>query len=383
LTVRQLYLDSWEAQKIINIPVEDALRKGYQITGIDAKKAQLLGKEELRLGIRDLLRNCLIYERIDGGAFLFIGYEGDEKNVSFPPKKNGKIKFLRIYARSQIAVFSNYNIPSIEEIKYEFRLNGTLINEDRLIIFKGAGAPVDPILNPLFSQSILWPIKEDILYAIRIRKEVYELSKKASCIMGVLKNYIGSDEQKLEQFKNTLKNMCNDKVIILNGEDAQLENFTTNFGALPELINTYLKVLASAADVPVTRFLGISNSGLTQSADGDLENYYNSLNRLQTHIGKAVKRITQILYLNLFGYDKEYDKIEVVFPPLWNLSDEEEEKIKSAKLEKIMKAEERGLMNVDEAIAEINEEKIFTQKLSTKDLDLDLDPEDEAEDSGD
>jgi hypothetical protein len=151
-----------------------------------------------------------------------------------------------------------------------------------------------------------------------------------------------------------------------------LENFTTDFGALPELINTYLKVLASAADVPVTRFLGISNSGLTQSAEGDLENYYNSLNRLQTHIGKAVKRITQILYLNLFGYDEEYEKIEVVFPPLWNLSDEEEEKIKSMKLEKILKAEEIGLMNADEAITEINQEKIFNTELSTKDLDLEL-----------
>jgi phage-related protein (TIGR01555 family) len=199
--------------------------------------------------------------------------------------------------------------------------------------------------------------------------------------MGVLKNYVGADEKKLEQFKRTLKNMSNDRVIILEGEDAQLENFTTNFGALPELINTYLKVLASAVDVPVTRFLGISNSGLTQSADGDLENYYNSLNRLQVHMGKAIKRITQILYLNLFGFDEEYEKIEVVFPPLWNLSDEEEEKIKSMKLEKIMKVEKRGLMNVDEAIAEINEEKIFTQELSAKDLDLDLpdDVEDEKE----
>jgi phage-related protein (TIGR01555 family) len=229
----------------------------------------------------------------------------------------------------------------------------------------------------------LWPVREDILHAVRIREEVYELTKKASCILGVLKNYIGSDDQKLEQFKRTLRNMHNDKVIILNGEDAQIENFTTNFGALPELINTYLKVLASAADVPVTRFLGISNSGLTQSADGDLENYYNSLNRLQTHIGKAVKRITQILYLNLFGYDEEYDKIEVIFPPLWNLSDEEEEKIKSVKLEKIMKAEERGLMNVDEAIEEINEEKIFNRELSAKDLDLDLDlDEEDEEDNG-
>jgi hypothetical protein len=34
-------------------------------------------------------------------------------------------------------------------------------------------------------------------------------------------------------------------------------------------------------------------------------------------------------------------------------------------------------MNVDEAIEEINEEKIFNRELSAKDLDLDLDEEDE------
>jgi hypothetical protein len=122
LTIHQLYLDSWEAQKIVNIPVEDALRKGYRISGIDSEKVELLKKEELRLGVPDLLRNCLIYERIDGGAFLFIGYDGNEEDVSAPPKKNGRIKFLRTYARSQMAVTSNYHIPSLEELKYEFRL---------------------------------------------------------------------------------------------------------------------------------------------------------------------------------------------------------------------------------------------------------------------
>ncbi|MDR2646274.1 MAG: DUF1073 domain-containing protein [Holosporaceae bacterium] len=86
--IHQLYLDSWEAQKIVNIPVEDALRKGYQIDGVDPEKVELLRKEELRLGVPDLLRNCLIYERIDGGAFLFIG---NEEDVSLPPKKNGGI----------------------------------------------------------------------------------------------------------------------------------------------------------------------------------------------------------------------------------------------------------------------------------------------------
>jgi hypothetical protein len=174
LNIHRLYLDSWEAQKIVNIPVEDALRKGYQIEGIDAEKVKLLRKEELRLGVPDLLRNCLIYERIDGGAFLFIGYEDSGEDVSVPPKKNGRIKFLRTYGRSQIAVTSNYNLPALEEIKYEFRLNGTLIDEARLIIFRGAGAAVDLSLDPLFSQSILWPIKEDIWHAIKIREEVFQ-----------------------------------------------------------------------------------------------------------------------------------------------------------------------------------------------------------------
>ena len=46
---------------------------------------------------------------------------------------------------------------------------------------------------------------------------------------------------------------------------------------LPEMVRTFLQVAAGAADIPVTRLLGQSPTGLSATGESDTRNYYDMI----------------------------------------------------------------------------------------------------------
>jgi phage-related protein (TIGR01555 family) len=373
---RKLYFNNWEAKKIVEIPVNDALRRPYKIV-IDPKKGDLLINQIYEYSINKILRDCLILERLDGGCALFVGYD-DDSDVLKPPRKNAKLKYFKIIELSNIQVIEKnpaVSAVSVEMPIYEYRIGTTNVHEDRLIFFHGIGLSTQKYI---FAQSVLSTIHKDIEYAVSIRDRVMRVIKKTSCITALASNFTLTDRDKEYQLKEALRHMSTDQSIILDNDNVELKEFTTSFSDLSELINTYLKVLASALDIPVTRFLGLSNSGLTQSSDGDLENYYNVIQQLQeSNIRRPLIKIIKLIYIKLFGVDEKVDDLSIEFPSLWNNSEEEETKIKTLKLNLILQAFDNGLLNGMEAINEVNSSNIFIKPLSSKDFDISPDEEEE------
>jgi phage-related protein (TIGR01555 family) len=361
---RELYFNYWEAKKIIEIPVNDALRRKYKIVAGDADKEEILRKKFFEYSVDRLLRECLILERLDGGCAIFVGYAGSG-SLDLAPKKNAKIEYLRIINLDKLEVRDN--VPEVSGLgnpDFRYRVNNIEVHEDRLIFFLGSGLPVK---KKIFSNSVLRPIKRDICHAVEIRERVARIAKKTSCAVATTNNFVTSDATKVMQLKEALTRMTTDQAVIIDGDNAKLEEFSSSFSDLSELINTYLKVLASALDIPVTRFLGLSNSGLTQSSDGDLENYYNLLQQLQqTNIRIPLLQLLKIFYVSIFGADENTGKLDIEFPSLWNNSEEEEQKIKEMKLNLIIRATESGLLSADEGTEEINNSGIFASIISKK-----------------
>jgi hypothetical protein len=129
--------------------------------------------------------------------------------------------------------------------------------------------------------------------------------------------------------------------------------------------------------------LGISNSGLNQSADGDLENFYNIVRQLQqTNIRRPLRKLLRLLYIDLFGKDSAADLLDTEFPSLWNNSEEEEEKIKRMKLDLITEGLQNGLLSPKEAVEELNAARVYRTILDGKDLDVVPEDGDEEEDDG-
>ena len=75
--------------------------------------------------------------------------------------------------------------------------------------------------------------------------------------------------------------------------------------------------------------------------------------------------------ISLYGLNGiNFNNLVIKFPPLWNQDEEELTRIKTQKLDNIIKAENTGFMDAKEAIDELNASEIFGIQLSAKDLDL-------------
>lgn len=363
---RNMYFSTWEAKKIIEIPVTDAFREGFNILGVSEGKISSLKQERNRLNLDAIIKECAILERLDGGCVLFFDF-GDN-DYATPPKDNSKIQKLVILPRDTVAINFDYSPNPLKGSKAKLSANGIIVNPERYIIFRGnspASIGFNGFSDDVFSPSVLLPIYHDIERAREIRQTVFDLTKKASVLIASIDGINAGDSEQIKNIKNILKNMSNEHAAIIDDSSLKIHELSTSFGALPELINTYLKILASALDVPVTRFLGVSNTGLTQSADGDLENYYNFIENLQnTHLSIILTDIFQKIYKSLYGVDEEYDLIEIDFPQLWNTNETEENTISNIKLDRILKTLNAGIMSPSEAIEEINSEHIFQKELT-------------------
>ena len=59
-----LYETSWEARKIIRIPVEDALRKPWELQEIPEQMATVIGKEIEKINLVEIFSRSMMLERL-------------------------------------------------------------------------------------------------------------------------------------------------------------------------------------------------------------------------------------------------------------------------------------------------------------------------------
>jgi phage-related protein (TIGR01555 family) len=361
-----LYFNTWEGQKIVDIPIQDALRNGYFIVNLEENKKKKLLNFAQSLNLDNLMTTAFTLERLDGGCALFIGYK-DEIDLSLPPQKNAEIEFLKIIPRDSIEIINENNFNLLLKDSFVITMNGENIHNDRWILFTGEDKIIQSTFNSIWSESVLKRLKHSIILANNIREEIYYILLKSRMIIASAEKFSTRNSKRMEELKEALKFMNNHRPIIIDGEKVQFHSMSTPFSGLSELLLTYLKVLGSGADFPITRFLGLSNSGLTQSAEGDLENHYNNLAKKQkNHLGPMYLKVYKKLYMSLFGDDSEANLFNVDFLPLWNQSAEEIEKTNMLKLDKIIKALQLNLLSADGAINEINFNNIFREKLNQK-----------------
>ena len=65
---------------------------------------------------------------------------------------------------------------------------------------------------------------------------------------------------------NVAKSVING--IVMDAEE-EWQRIGVNFQGMPEMLQMYLQIAAGAADIPVTRFLGMSPAGLNSTGESD------------------------------------------------------------------------------------------------------------------
>ncbi len=394
-----LYETSWEARKIVRIVPEDALRKDWKVEGIPVEMSEKILSKLHKMQFTAILKRSLMLERLLGGCLTFLGIEDTEDDPARPyhPKRGAAVRFANAIPVSRIARVSwDFNPLSEGYMRPEhYMVNGQDVHVSRCLVWDG-----EPLFDPYdfaltnfranlagFGPSKLASVWDDIVKAIGTRQAAYQLIQTNNAILAAisdLQDLEGTNpgQKALQKIKDMANQLSVYRAAVFDSEKVQLSQHAASFGSVPELIITFIQVLAAASDIPATRFIGQAPGGLNATGQSDLENYYNVIDAYQRQrIEPQLRRMYDLIGYNLFPqrWPTEREKLAFIFPPLWNTSELEEAQRNTANIDNVLKLLNDNVISEEKAIEELNAKGALSVKLDDADLQLLLDSRDEPE----
>lgn len=371
----ELYATDWQAQKIIDLPVDDMLRKEWIYQGLEDDEIKSIQDYQERVNLSKVLREALRLERLVGGAAIFIGVASNIDDPAIPISEEdlgiNSLRFLNTIPRYRVVRLENQTDPTkpnYGEPLFYF-VNGIKIHRSRLLIFDG-----DPLLptqlltatssiflsNDGFGFPVLLRLYDSLMQATGSRQAAFNLIMRASTLVfsGDIQSQLGTVQgsKALAMLQETLQQINMFNAALLNntpGSESNLQTMAANFGSVPELLLSYLQVLSAASDIPASRFLGQAPGGLDATGISDLENYYNSIAARQRH--RLLPRIRKMLRVLLpsVGIEADADELTIEFPPLWNTTEVEQAQVRQTDTVNITSLIGQGLISDEQALEEL------------------------------
>lgn len=375
--LERLYYTEWGAKKIVDIPVDDALREPFEFKGLDEDESKKINDYLARIDFYKKLEKTMKMERLYGGAALFIGTSEVEPDLAEPINygaiEENDLVFFNPISRifiTQTDIETDPTQPGFCDPS-NYTIHGKKVASNRLMIFDGApfcrigSSFIDSSFSGgnrnMFGYPILLRIEPDLMRATGARQAAFHLIQRASMLMfiGDLQTAAAfrDSTSNLTALKQVLNSMSNFQAALINsspGGQADVKMLSANFSSIPELVRTFDATVASAAHIPITKYLGESPKGLSSSGEGELEDYNNTIRSLQRHrlAPQIVKRLMPIL-LPSVGIDKNPESIEIIFPALWSMTDLELSQIRTADMNNVTNAVNAGLITPEEGQEEL------------------------------
>ena len=334
-----LYRTDWLAGKVVDIIPDDMTREWRYFSGdIEPETVGALVEEEERLGLSDAFNQAHKWARLYGTAFIVMNID-DGQPVDQPLKinniKKGGLKHIKVVDRHRIdradlqpienPLDPNYGMPS----HYRFVNTNVKIHHSRVIRFDAVKLPFDEFKrNNYMSDSVLDRLYEALTnfntIAAGSASMVYESNvdvMQVKNLMGYLQTAEGTALiQKRFTLASMLKSFNNMLVLDI---DEKYDKKSNSFASLPDLLNAHALFLAGASDVPATRLLGSSASGLNATGEGDMKNYYDTIRSKQSKDYKPKLDFFDIIMAKSLGIADDAD-LDYKFNSLFQMTPKEQ-----------------------------------------------------------
>lgn len=304
-TIDACYRSTWLGRKIHDIPALDMTRewRGWQA---EDDQIEAIENEEKRLQLRIKVRRAIVLAKLYGGSALIMGLPGDAAKPAPEKIGKGQLTYLHLVHRHQLSLgdeIRDLTDPLFgrpQQFMLTARNDGlgaVPIHPSRVIAFTGNQLPDgsmgaggedwfwgDPLLASIFDaltghdtgvaaiSSLLNEAKTDIVH-----------------IPGLMDNLTTAEYERelIERFTlaSLLKSITN--VLLLDGGDGtensgeRWEQRQIVWEGLPDVQRTLFQLVAGAADIPATRLIGMSPTGMNATGESDTRNYYDMLSSLQ------------------------------------------------------------------------------------------------------
>lgn len=348
-----MHRSDWLARKIVDIIPNDMTRE-WRAWQADGKQIQLIEKLEksplvnTQIKVNVAMRKA----RLLRGSAIYMGLKGanPEEPIEFDKIKQGDLQYLNVLNRRDVTaaevikdVTSEfYGEPEYYEVASPGQAGILRIHPSRMIRFIGAEVLDEDSNNDNWGDSILQLVYDAVQNAGSVQQHISSLVAEAKTdviyipqLSQFLRDPV-TTRQLTDRFAyaNQMKSMFNMVLLEGNGTDTgeKWEQKQINFGQLPELVQQFLQIAAGAADIPVTRLLGQSPSGLNATGDGDIRNYYDNVSaRQRTELTPRLQRLDEVTIRSALGVRPE--EIYYTWNPLWAVSQKEKADIFKVKVD--------------------------------------------------
>ncbi len=352
----ELYVEHGIVQTLVDQPVDDAFRAGFEIQTGQLSKDEIETLEQYieREGvIKKIVKSAQWARLFGGGGVLIITDQDPTTPLDLNQLKEGaNIDFRAV----DLWELYNQNInvhpapeaggePYADESEF-YSYYGRRVHKSRVYAINGKQAPsfVRPRLRG-WGVSEIERLIRSINQYLKNQNVVFDLIDEAKIdiykIKGLNSALLSNQgtngiSQRIEM-SNMVKSYMH--AIVMDTDD-EYEQKQMNFAGLAEVMSEIRMQVAADLKMPMTKLFGMSSAGFNSGED-DIENY-NSM--LESEIRSKTKHVVidmlGLCCIKLFGYRP--DDLMIEFNPLRILSAKEEEEVKNYQFNRIMSAYQSG-----------------------------------------
>ena len=348
---------NWIANKIVAIPAQDALRKWRRFEGDKSADMKL---EEDRLKLSAKVFEALWKGRLYGGAAIYIGTEQKpEEPLDLKKIQKGGLKYLTVLSRLNNEIQAGELVQDPLSEQYGKPKNYTVsgangsveIHPSRLAIFTGSDR-ADTWISATGAQgwgnSVLQSVHDTVAQSggvfASVASLVFEANVDVIGIPDLMENIGTSDYESalIKRFQLAMANKSINGSLMLDAGETY-DRKTASFAQLPEIMQAFAMFCSAAADIPATRFLAQSPTGLNSSGESDMDNYHDMIQSMQSiKIGPAIALLDQCLMRSATGVGGQV----FAWNPLKQMDEIEQAKIQESKF-KAVQAMDSGLLAIE------------------------------------
>lgn len=317
------YRSSWLWRKIVDVPALDMTR-AWRNWMTEKEAIQKLEAEERRLQLKDKCKRALILSRLFGGGALLLGTGDTDVAQPLNPAsvKKGGLSYVHVFSRHQLMLGEMrldpadpwFGKPEYFTIKVDPSKQAVRIHPSRIVEFVGQRCPEGSWMGGTqLGGSWFWgdPIMQSIGQAIRNADLAQDgfagLIDKASVDILKIPNLMAQagdpafGNRLMTRLAAAQQGMSNHRALAIDAEE-DWHQLTVNWGGIPQVVDSYLLIVAGAADIPMTRLLGQSPKGLQSTGDGEERDYQAMiLARQDEQLVPALDRVDELLLPSALG----------------------------------------------------------------------------------
>jgi len=328
------YRTDWIARKVVDIPAGDSTRE-WRSWQADNKDITLIEEAERAFTLQRKMRVALQKARLYGGSALILGVDQGKSDEPLIVDRIGKgqLKWVHVVSRNQLTpgpIERDIESPFYGEPQYYDRQTvGSAmqlrLHPSRVVRLVGLEYP-DPETAPDgWGDSVLQVVADSVKAAGVVANGIAAMVDDAKVdVIGIPELTANLDDPTYEQrlmdrFGVAARAKSVYRMLLLDKEE-EWNRIETNFSTLPDVVKVYLLLASAAADIPATRFLAQSPTGMSATGESDVRNYYDRLGtELNTEIRPVLARLDEVLLRSIFGTRPE--DIFYNWNSLWQLDD--------------------------------------------------------------